>query len=297
MQTALIIFFVIVAIFSAAVIISAIRKSLRHRAIIRRRLAEIGARHTGKWPLFAIPYGSENFHPDWGGRAEVTSEASLYQRVRSARMNEIIRAADSMSYDDLMQAAIRLGSTQEIAAAYAAEILISEDEGEELPAAMAHSPNVGGIGQPRYRGGNYVDEHELVDEMKGVRHYGTEPAVDPLTSLLTTGRVPITGYRNPIRALAAGVKACGAKIDTASFDRLAEQRGDSRPEEIADGFIIRGYDDLQRLCELGNVVIATDPTSGLVVCHDPAEWQDSQAQPYTPGPYDDDGALVRRDEE
>lgn len=307
MQTALTIFFVLAAIFSIIVIWQSVARAMRHRAAIRRRLAEISRpsvtvrsneflhdnlhraffgtnpgrddepRFVGKHPALGAPYGADNYHPDWGGTKEVTSAASLYQRVRSARMNEIIHASDSMEFDDLVQAAIRLGSTEEIARAYAAEIRISEDGGEELPPAMANAPNVGGIGQPQYRGGNYVEAEEIAEEMQGIQHFGTEPANDPLMALLTTGRVPVTGYRNPIKALAAGVKACGAKIDTASFDRLAELRGDSRPEEIADGFIIRGYDDLQRLCELGNVVIATDPKSGLVVCHDPAEWQNSQA--------------------
>jgi hypothetical protein len=278
------------AIITAAVIYDAVRRRLKINAEYRRRLAQFGrpigpskivSRRTGDYyvapPGFGFDIeGSEDFHPDWGGRKEVTSKASLYQRVRSARSAEIIRAADSMGYNDLAQAAIRLGHSREIAHAYAAEILVSEEAGEDLPAAMAHSPNVGGIGQPKYRGGNYVYDRELVDEMRRVQHFGVEPPVDPLMSLLATGKIPFTGFRNPIKALATGVKALGARIDEDSFDRLAEKRGDSRPEEIADGFLIRGIEDIQRLCELGNVIIATDPKTGLVVCHDPAEWQDSQ---------------------
>lgn len=189
MQTALTIFFVLAAIFSIIVIYQSVARALRHRAAIRRRLAEITTRHppikhfyegtpTGRfgqsepemqnlWPT----RDSREYHPDWGGRKEVTSAASLYQRVRSARMNEIIRASDSMEFDDLVQAAIRLGSTEEIARAYAAEIRISEDGGEELPPAMAHSPNVGGIGQPQYRGANYVDPVEIAEEMRGLPYY------------------------------------------------------------------------------------------------------------------------------
>jgi hypothetical protein len=174
MQTALIIFFVIVAIFSAAVIFSSVRKALRHRAAIRRRLAEIAAEdyrreHPDIAALWDLRRQPTDYHPDWGGQAEVTSVAPLYQRVRSARMTEIMRAADSMSRDDLVQAAIRLGSNQEIAEAYADEIL---DEGDPLPAAMAHSPNVGGEGNPDYQGGNYVEPEAIADEMQGIVHFG-----------------------------------------------------------------------------------------------------------------------------
>jgi len=49
------------------------------------------------------------------------------------------------------------------------------DEGEPLPAAMLRQPNVGGEGNPEYRGGNYVDPEEIAEEMKGiVRYHGDD---------------------------------------------------------------------------------------------------------------------------
>lgn len=165
---------ILAAIFIGIIILAAVRRRLRINAAYRRRLAEIAAndyrrQHPDIAALWDLRRQPRDYHPDWGGRAEVTSETPLYQRVRSARMNEIIRAADSMSRDDLVQAAIRLGNNQEIAEAYADEIL---DEGDPLPAAMAHAPNVGGEGKPEYQGGNYVEPEAIADEMKGIVHFG-----------------------------------------------------------------------------------------------------------------------------
>jgi hypothetical protein len=49
-------------------------------------------------------------------------------------------------------------------------------EGE--PMATPPPPNIGGLDHPPYAGPNYADEHEIADEMKGIRHYGTEPSDD-----------------------------------------------------------------------------------------------------------------------
>jgi hypothetical protein len=96
----------------------------------------------------------------------------LYSRIRSRTMREILIAAGSLEREELVQAAIRGGRNREIAEAYADEIISLL--GEELPAAMAHTPNLGGEGNPDYAGPNYSDQGAIVDEMRGlIRYSGT----------------------------------------------------------------------------------------------------------------------------
>lgn len=73
-----------------------------------------------------------------------------------------------------------------------------------------------------------------------------------------------TGFINPAIAAKAFVEKTGAPMDPDSFDRVAEQCGDSTPEQLAKGFLIDNYGALQRLCELGNFVIFTHRDTGLV---------------------------------
>jgi hypothetical protein len=76
----------------------------------------------------------------------------------------------------------------------------------------------------------------------------------------------LTGFRNPVRALATAVEAMGSTIDRESFDKMAELRGDCAETALAKGFVVRGYEDLQRLCELGNVCIYQGGNGEVICC-------------------------------
>lgn len=92
-----------------------------------------------------------------------------YPRFRSRTMRAILISAGSLDREALVQAAIPLCTSREIAEAYADEIISLADPGEELPAALAHAPNLGGLDSDvPYAGPNYVEGEELVDEMRGV---------------------------------------------------------------------------------------------------------------------------------
>lgn len=73
-----------------------------------------------------------------------------------------------------------------------------------------------------------------------------------------------TGFINPAVAAKAFVKAMGVPMDETSFDRVAEQCGNSAPDELAKGFLINTYEDVQRLCDLGQFCIFTHAKTGLV---------------------------------
>lgn len=64
-----------------------------------------------------------------------------------------------------------------------------------------------------------------------------------------------TGYRNAVNAALAWIKAAGVPVDEDTFAHMAELRGDCTEEALAEGFIVRGYAEVQRLCELANMVV------------------------------------------
>lgn len=82
----------------------------------------------------------------------------------------------------------------------------------------------------------------------------------------------ITGHRNPVTAAKFALLSWKVTIDEHSFDQVAELRGDSTPEQLADGFIVRGHDELQRLCELGDFCIAD--VGGVIKALLPHEMQE-----------------------
>lgn len=201
MQNSLVFIAAAAALIFGIIIVAAIRRRLKHNAIYRRRLAEITTRgpseivskDTGH-RYIAPPGFSWDLRPGdkerWAtcpGDGVVSREqaerlaqhyrrnypevTSLFGRVRSALTQQIIDKADSMSFADLSMAGVQLGMAPEVANAYAREIL---DEGEPLPAAMLHAPNVGGEGNPEYQGGNYVEPEVIADAMKSIVHYRTE---------------------------------------------------------------------------------------------------------------------------
>lgn len=53
------------------------------------------------------------------------------------------------------------------------EIIEAMVHGEPLPPSMLHAPNIGSDDMP-YAGRNYVEAEEIAEEMKGIRHFGTE---------------------------------------------------------------------------------------------------------------------------
>lgn len=85
-------------------------------------------------------------------------------------------------------------------------------------------------------------------------------------------QVVFDGMRNPVLAAKAFCDAVGYPVDTASFDRVASIRGD-RP--IEDGFIVRCFEDVQRLCEIGNFVILQQ--DGQVIAMLPEEYLSGDA--------------------
>ncbi len=84
-----------------------------------------------------------------------------------------------------------------------------------------------------------------------------------------------TGYRNPVLCALAYLKAIDMPADETSFARVAALRGDASAEEIANGFVVVTYDDLQRLCEMAEIVICA--VDGVVHCFTPEEWLDGKA--------------------
>jgi hypothetical protein len=181
----MLIFAIITLVIFGIIIGAAVRRRLHINATYRRRLAGIGRYHTGgvvhgsplrdgEIPTILSPGYEEVIYPGHPlyelarihEKVEVTSGYRVEGRHRTARMAEMIGKADSMSFVDLSMAGVQLGMSPEVANLYA-----SEDEGEPLPAAMAHSPNVGGEGNPEYRGGNYVEAEEIANEMSGIIHY------------------------------------------------------------------------------------------------------------------------------
>lgn len=80
----------------------------------------------------------------------------------------------------------------------------------------------------------------------------------------------LIGYTNPVRAACYAIKSLGVPVDEASFDRLAARRGDASPEQIANGFLIRGCDDIQRLCDMADMVIVS--ADGIVTAFAAEDW-------------------------
>lgn len=79
------------------------------------------------------------------------------------------------------------------------------------------------------------------------------------------------GYTNPVLCVLAYLKAVDVPADEASFAKVAALRGDASAEDIANGFVVVSYDDLQRLCEMAEIVIAQ--VGGVVHCFTPEEWE------------------------
>lgn len=81
-----------------------------------------------------------------------------------------------------------------------------------------------------------------------------------------------TGYRNPVLCALAYLKAVDVPADETSFARVAAIRGDAPDDVVANGFVVVSYDDLQRLCEIAEIVICQ--VDGVVRCYTPDEWKE-----------------------
>lgn len=97
------------------------------------------------------------------------ADIPLFQRMRSAGMQEILSAADTISFDALKQAAIRLGRTEEVAEAYAEQIL-----DELYPPSDNHAPvpNMGGLGSKIPFGGPVLNFNPK--DLAAVPYFGIE---------------------------------------------------------------------------------------------------------------------------
>lgn len=160
MDTAIRIFFALAAIFAVVVIVSSVRKALRHRAAIRQQLANLSRRqsvmtasdkerwnvchHEHEW-IEHWQFGAD--HPDriicricGVDKAEVTSHGVTAERIDAYRR-------------------------------VARDIVEAQIEGEPLPHPPA--PNIGGVGKPDYEGDNYVAPEEITDEMKRTIYFDT----------------------------------------------------------------------------------------------------------------------------
>lgn len=81
----------------------------------------------------------------------------------------------------------------------------------------------------------------------------------------------MTGYKNAALCALAYVKAIGLPVDETSFARVAGKIGDATDEQIAQGFIVTTYEDLERLCDIGGFLIASK--DDLITAFMPEEWE------------------------
>ena len=77
----------------------------------------------------------------------------------------------------------------------------------------------------------------------------------------------MTGFKNPVLALRFALVKMGVTIDEASFKRMAEERGDSSPEQLRNGFVVEGLEGIERLCQIANVVAFA--RGGIIFCEEP----------------------------
>lgn len=89
---------------------------------------------------------------------------------------------------------------------------------------------------------------------------------------VTSGRFVLSGFMNPVQAIYEAIRTLGGEPDRESFDRLTKLRENATP---ISGFILRGYEDVQRLCELADIVVVHK--DGKVFAYEPAEWADPSA--------------------
>lgn len=155
----------------------------------------------------------------------------LYPRLRAATINEIAHLAEVAHAGDIVAAAIALGHTPSVAAAYADEIARECDPGEPLArvppitvrpsmgdTAIPPPPNMGGIGAAvPYAGPNYVGEEDIAEEMKGMPHFFARPGkvislqdaalLDDLAATFVLGHVAPDGsiWTAPNERFAVGV--------------------------------------------------------------------------------------------
>lgn len=109
-------------------------------------------------------------------------------------------------------------------------------------------------------------------------------------------RFDINGHTNPVEAAKLSMQAMGFEIDEASFDILAAKRGEATAEEIGNGFLISGFDDLKRLAEIGNIVIVFE--DGIVTAYDPSIYAQMKGHRIPANPrlgFDPTAHNVRRD--
>ena len=74
----------------------------------------------------------------------------------------------------------------------------------------------------------------------------------------------VNGMRNPVQAALMFMQSTGLPLDVESFKRTAKQVGDFPPETLADGFLVREFSDLERLCNLGGFSIYN--VDGVLKC-------------------------------
>lgn len=99
-----------------------------------------------------------------------------------------------------------------------------------------------------------------------------EDSYDRASAHLGQRGYSLNGFVNPVRCAAEAVRAMyDGAVDHESFERIAVNRGHTSPEILGVGFIVRGYEDLQKLCDLGNFVIVMGG-DGVVRAFEPDEF-------------------------
>lgn len=83
------------------------------------------------------------------------------------------------------------------------------------------------------------------------------------------------GYKNPVLAALAYMKAIDMDVDEPSFIRVAAGVKEATAEQLANGFVVISYDDVQRLCEIGDFIICA--VEGIIFAFTPQEWMDGKA--------------------
>jgi hypothetical protein len=173
MSITLQIFFALAAIYAVVVIVSSVRKALRHRRQIRQQLANLSrrqsvmtasdkerwnvCRHEHEW-LEHWQFGAD--HPD-----------RIICRICGIDKPEVTSHGVPASRIDVYRDLARSLGTRKLADYADNDAIESQTDGEPLPHPPA--PNIGGVGHPDYEGDNYVEPEEITDEMKRTIYFDT----------------------------------------------------------------------------------------------------------------------------
>lgn len=186
------------AIIPIAIVSYRVRTALRHRAIIRRRLAEISGFYSGgvvrnyqRGDVIPAMLSREATSPrpwenpdaklsDFGPVGDAAIKAQIIGEDLPMTTDEALAIRDRFRtrHPNMAEAFARNGISEETLDRYRQfartriagnlDDAISGEEGDPLPAAMMAPPNLGGEGNPEYAGPNFAEAEEIAEEMRGI---------------------------------------------------------------------------------------------------------------------------------